>query len=183
MTDDLKRAVKVLNKGGIIIFPTDTAFGIGCRIDNKEAIKRLFSIRKRPLDLPMPVLVSDIEMAKKYWSFLPENVEKKLVERYWPGALTIVLPANLKNVPYIVRGGQKNVGIRMPNNELILTIIEKTGVPVLGPSANLHGEQTPYSIKELNKNLVHRADLVLDGICTLKKASTVIDCSKKPWKI
>ena len=183
MNKKIEKAVEVLNKGGIIIFPTDTAFGIGCRIDKKEAIERLFSIRNRPLSLPAPVLVSGKEMAKKYWLHLPKEVEKKLIEKYWPGALTIILPANLSVVPSLVRGGQGNLGIRMPDNELILDIIRKTGVPILGPSANLHDEQTPYSIKDLDKNLIQKVDLVLDGSCALKNASTVIDCSKKPWKI
>ena len=183
MDKKIEKAVEILNKGGIIIYPTDTAFGIGCRIDKKEAIERLFSIRNRPLSLPAPVLVSGKEMAKKYWFYLPEEVEKKLIEKYWPGALTIILPANLSVVPSLVRGGQENLGIRMPDNELILDIIKKTGVPILGPSANLHDEQTPYSIKDLDKNLIQKVDLVLDGSCALKNASTVIDCSKKPWKI
>lgn len=183
MNSDIEKAVKILNEGGIIIFPTDTAFGIGCRIDKEDAIRRLFSIRERPLNLPIPILVSGKEMAKKYWPFLPEDVDEKLIEKYWPGALTIVLPVNLNTVPYLVRGGQRNVGIRMPDNELILSIIKKTGVPILGPSANLHGEQTPYSTGDLDKNLIHKADLVIDGVCKLKNTSTVIDCSKKPWKV
>lgn len=183
MNTDIDKAVEILNQGGIVIFPTDTAFGIGCRIDKKNAVKRLFSIRNRPPSLPVSVLVSGKEMAKKYWSHLPEDVEKKLIEQYWPGALTIVLPANLSIVPSVVIGGGENIGIRMPDYELILAIIRKIGVPILGPSANLHGEQTPYSINDLDKNLIHKADLVLDGFCNLRSASTVIDCSKKPWKI
>ena len=92
MKSDIDKAIGVLNKGGIVIFPTDTAFGIGCRIDNKKSIERLFRIRKRPKNKPTPVLVDSIEMAQKY--LLPitdEEVRNNLMKKYWPGALSIIL--------------------------------------------------------------------------------------------
>jgi len=181
--NDIKKAVEILNKGGIIIFPTDTAFGIGCRIDNKDSIKKLFEIRRRPISQATPVLVSSLEMAKQYVKEIPEDVTDKLIKPYWPGALTIVLPANTIKVPDLVRGGGENIGLRMPKNDLILDIIEKVGVPILGPSANFHGENTPYEYKDLNKELVSMVDFVLNGECDIKKPSTVIDCSINPWQI
>ncbi len=183
MNSNISKAIEVLNKGGVIIFPTDTAFGIGCRIDNQKAIERLFEIRKRPFNMATPVLVSSLEMAKKYWDSDTKEVEEKLISKYWPGALTIVLKANKNKVFSLVRGGGDNIGIRMPQDDLILEVIEKAGVPILAPSANLHGEQTPYSKNMLNKYIVQSVDLVLDGDCSLKNASTVIDCTQKPWKI
>ena len=183
MNSNISKAIEILNKGGVIVFPTDTAFGIGCRIDREKAIERLFEIRKRPLNMATPVLVSSLEMAKKYWDSDIKEIEEKLISKYWPGALTIVLKANKNSVPSLVRGGGNNIGIRMPKNDLILEIIEKVGVPILAPSANLHGEQTPYSKNMLNKYIVQSVDLVLDGDCSLKNASTVIDCTQKPWKI
>ena len=183
MNSNISKAIEVLNKGGVIVFPTDTAFGIGCRIDREKAIERLFGIRKRPFDMATPVLVSSLEMAKKYWDSDTKEIEEKLISKYWPGALTIVLKANKNSVPSLVRGGGNNIGIRMPQNDLILEVIEKVGVPILAPSANLHGEQTPYSKNMLNKYIVQSVDLVLDGDCSLKNASTVIDCTQKPWKI
>jgi len=181
--NNVNQAVEILNKGGVIVFPTDTVFGIGCRIDNLGAIERLFKIRKRPLDKATPVLVSNLEMAKSYWDSDTRQVEEKLISKYWPGALTIVLKADKEKVLSLVRGGGENVGIRMPKNDLILEIIEKVGVPILAPSANLHGEQTPYSKNDLNKYIVQSVDLVLDGECLYKNASTVIDCTKNPWEI
>ncbi|MBI3984808.1 MAG: threonylcarbamoyl-AMP synthase [Candidatus Levybacteria bacterium] len=183
MNSDIDKAVQILNSGGIIIFPTDTAFGIGCRIDRIDAIERLFNLRQRPIRMATPVLVSSIEMAKKYWESLEANVEEKLIKKYWPGALTIVLKARKDLVPSLVRGGGGNIGIRMPNDKQILEIIEKTGVPILGPSANIHGEQTPYSKNMLNKYLVQSVDFVLEGECSIKNASTVVDCTKTPWQI
>src|ERR1035437_3948795 len=98
MNNQIDEAVKILNQGGIVIFPTDTVFGIGCRIDDENVTKRLFKIRKRPESQAIPVLVSDLEMAKKYVQEVSEDVINKLITPYWPGALTIVLKANKDRV-------------------------------------------------------------------------------------
>ncbi len=183
MNKQIEEAVKILNQGGIVIFPTDTAFGIGCRMDNEEAIKRLFKIRNRPESQAVPVLVADLEMVKKYTAEVPEDVIENLIKPFWPGALTIVLNAKIEKVPPLVRGGGETVGIRMPNHAIILEIIRTVGVPILGPSANFHGENTPYEFKDLNPELISLVDYVVEGECPVKQTSTVIDCTKTPWEI
>ncbi len=183
MQDDIERAVKIVNQGGIIIFPTDTAFGIGCRIDNEKTIERLFAIRKRPASQAMPVLVSNLEMAQEYLEPVPGEVKEKLIDKYWPGALTIVLSCKKEKVPDFVRGGRDTLGVRMPNHPLVLELIKKVGVPILGPSANFSGEKTPYHLQDLDEELVKKVDFVVPGECSLKQASTVIDCSVEPWRV
>ena len=180
---EVEKAVKILNKGGIVIFPTDTAFGIGCRIDNENAIKKLFKLRKRPIFQATPVLVSELSMAEEYVLKVPKEVKEKLIDRFWPGALTIVLACKKDKVPTLVRGGGDSIGVRMPNNKIALEIIKRVGVPILGPSANFHGEKTPYEYKDLDPRLTKLADYVVKGKCLFKKPSTVIDCTKKPWQI
>jgi L-threonylcarbamoyladenylate synthase len=181
--DKIKEAVKVLNQGGIVVYPTDTAFGIGCRIDNESSIKKLFEIRRRPKSQAVPVLVSSIEMAKKFLlSPLPNNV-RHLMERYWPGALTIVYPCKKNLVPSFVRGKGENLGVRMPNHKTSLSLIESVGVPILGPSANFHEKKTPYKYDQLDKELVRLVDYVIAGKCKMGNVSTVVDCSTAPWKI
>jgi len=181
--DKIKEAVKVLNQGGIVIYPTDTAFGIGCRIDNQSSIKKLFEIKRRPKSQAVPVLVSSIGMAKKFLlSPLPDNV-RHLMERYWPGALTIVYPCKKNSVPSLVRGSRENLGVRMPNHKTALSLIEDAGVPILGPSANFHGGKTPYKYDQLDKELVRLVDYVIAGKCKMGNVSTVVDCSTAPWKI
>lgn len=182
MDKKIKEAIEVLKKGGIVIFPTDTAFGIGCRIDDEKAIKRLFEIRKRPLIQATPVLVSSIKMAERYWEFIPQEA-MRLIKKYWPGALTIILQSRIDKVPSLVRGGGKNIGVRMPDHKITLEIIRNVGVPILGPSANFHGEKTPYDFEDLNSKLLKLVDYVLPGACLFKKVSTIIDCSQKPWRI
>lgn len=183
MNDQIKEAIKIVQQGGVIIFPTDTAFGIGCRIDNESAIKRLFEIRRRPETQATPVLVSSVDMAREYLLEIPEDVSDKLITPFWPGALTIVLPCNTEKVPELVRGKGNNLGVRMPNHEIALQIITKVGVPLLGPSANFHGEKTPFQFHDLDPELVKLVDFVVQGECSVQQASTVIDCSVKPWKV
>lgn len=180
--NDIQKAVEILNSGGIIIFPTDTAFGIGCRIDNRDAVDRLFKIRRRPTTQPMPILVSSIEMALTYLDS-PSHIVRRLMKDYWPGALTIVAPCKKNMIYSPIRGGGESVGLRMPNHPVILKIIEEAGVPVLGPSANFHGDPTPYSLSDLNPELVKLVDYVVPGECIVRQASTVVDCSVAPYKI
>lgn len=183
MNEYINKAIKVLKQGGIVIFPTDTVFGIGCRVDNQKAIERLFAIRRRPQTQPMSILVDTVTMAKKYVADIPKEVVDILIEPYWPGALTIILRCNRVNVPLLVRGGGKTVGVRIPNHSITRALIRGTGVGILGPSANFHGANTPYRFEDLDPELIKLVDYVLPGDCPLGKASTVIDCSKKHWKI
>lgn len=180
--NQINQAVMVLNQGGIIIYPTDTAFGIGCRIDNIEAIYRLFQIRKRPPNMPTSVLVSSIPMAQGYLAPLPLQI-KNLMEIYWPGGLTIVYNCLVEKVPEMVRAFDNSLGVRMPDHKLTLQLIKQVGVPILGPSANFHGFPTPYSISDLDPELVKLVDLVLPGEVKVSEVSTLVDCMKTPWKI
>lgn len=183
MENNLEQAAEILNQGGIVIFPTDTAFGIGCRMDKEKAIQKLFTIRKRPATQAVPVLINSLEMAKKYLKPIPRKVIDKLIKPHWPGALTIVLPSLENKIPVLVRGGTDTLGVRMPDHPVPLTLINKLTVPLLAPSANFHGGKTPYYFEDLDKDLIKKVDFVLYGKCTLKKPSTVINCAQTPWKI
>lgn len=183
MENDVKKAVEILRKGGIVIFPTDTAFGIGCRIDNEESIKRLFRIRKRPENKAVPVLVDTVKMAQEYLLPIPKEVVDNLIEPYWPGALTIILPCKTDVVPRLVRGGGSTLGVRIPSHPVARQIIRELKIPILGPSANFSGGKTPFKFEELDPEIIKLADFVVPGECSVCKQSTVIDCSQKPWKI
>ncbi len=180
--ENITKAIEIVKKGGIIIYPTDTAFGIGCRIDNHEAVDRLFRIRRRPMTQAMPVLVSSAKMSLAYLDH-PSDIVRQLMATYWPGALTIVAPCK-KNLIYSpIRGAGETIGVRMPNHKTPLQIIQMVGVPMLGPSANFHGGPTPYRQEDLDPELMKLVDFVVPGTCTLKQASTVVDCSVTPYKI
>ncbi len=182
MDDIVKQAVAILNEGGIIIYPTDTAFGIGCRVDRRDAVDRLFEIRKRPLTQATPVLVDGEHMALSYFDS-PPDIVRHFMKTYWPGALTIISACREDLLPSPIRGGTKTVGLRMPDHPTALQIIHEVGVPILGPSANFHGEATPYGQSDLNPDLTKLVDLVVPGECKRKQASTVVDCTTQPFRI
>ena len=178
----IDEAVAILNQGGIIIFPTDTAFGVGCRIDNEKAVKRLFQIKKRPQIRAVPVLVSSIKMAENYLAPLTDIV-RQLMRQYWPGALTVVYGCKTDVTPLSIRGGSKTLGVRMPNHSVPLKLLENTKVPILGPSANFHGQSTPYRYEDIDQNLKKLVDFVIPGECPVENVSTVLDCTTKPFTI
>lgn len=182
MHNIIDQAITIINKGGIVIFPTDTAFGIGCRMDDRKAVDRLFAIRKRPRTQATPVLVSSREQALAYY-FDPSEIVRHLMDQYWPGALTIIARCKKKIVYSPIRGGGQTIGLRMPNHETALSLIKGVGVPILGPSANFSGFPTPYRFEELDPELVKLVDIVIPGECSLESASTVVDCSVMPYKI
>ncbi len=180
--EQLAEAVTIVKQGGIIIYPTDTAFGIGCRIDMVNAVNRLFDLRERPLTQATPVLVSSFAMATGYL-LPPSDTVVKLTQTFWPGGLTVVAPCRIDMVYPPIRGGKLAIGVRMPNHETALALINGVGVPILGPSANFHGHTTPYSFDELDEKLKKLVDYVLPGVCTTKQASTVVDCTVTPYRI
>lgn len=182
MNDDIAIAIETIKSGGIVIYPTDTVFGIGCRIDNEQAVNRLFTLRNRPVTQATPVLVTSVEMALPY--FLdPPDIVRRLMQGYWPGGLTIISRCKKELVLSPIRGGADTIGFRMPNHKMALAMIAGVGVPVLGPSANFHEKPTPYLFEELDPELIKLVDFVVPGECSIKNVSTVVDCTGDLLKI
>lgn len=172
VSSSVDKAVQAFKKGGIVIFPTDTVFGIGSIWNNENAKKRLYKIKSRPTNLPFPLLIEDLAQLEKIAVVTP--LARKLIERYWPGGLTIVL--NLK-------GKKGTIGFRKPKNKLNLELIKKVGKPIIGTSANLHGEPSVKNSADLNPKLISQVDYVLQGECQGGVESTVIDLAGNAPKI
>ncbi len=182
MNNKIRQTIEILNRGGVVIFPTDTAYGIGCRIDDPKAVERLLTIKGRPKNKAMPILASDITMVKQYVDIVDNNV-KKLMDRYWPGGLTIVLPTYTGNIVPDIRGGGDTIGVRVPSHVVIREVIRGLGVPIVGSSANPSGGKTPFHKSTLDPRIVKQVDMVLEGVCGGSLPSTVLDCTRRPWKI
>lgn len=180
--EHIQHAISVLKSGGIVIYPTDTAFGIGCRIDSTDSVDRLFALRKRPLTQATPVLVDSQDMALSYYDS-PDDIVRRLMQRYWPGALTIIARCKKNLIHSPIRGGGNTVGLRMPDHETALSLIRGVGVPILGPSANFHGSPTPYSFTEVDPELIKLVDYVVPGAGKAGNVSTVIDTTTVPATI
>lgn len=180
--DDMQKAARIIKDGGIVIFPTDTAFGIGCCVDDADAVKRLFTLRRRDPHKATPVLASSLEMLEPYIEPVDNEVIEKLIKPFWPGGLTIVLKCKEEKIPEMVRNGN-TLGVRVPNHLTTLELLNTVGLPIIGTSANFAGGQTPYCFEDLDPELVQLVDYVLPGETFTKEASTVINVTQKPWQI
>lgn len=166
----IKAAIKALQAGGVIAFPTDTVFGIGALLNQPAAIWRIYRIKKRPKSKPLQVLVSSLRQAKELGIF--DDKALKLAKKHWPGALTIIV-AKTSKVPASVTAGKKTVGLRIPAHRTIIELIRKCG-PLAATSANISEELPALNIAEVKKNLPG-LDHYLPGRVKKGCASRVID--------
>ena len=186
---DLKKAARILKGGGVVIFPTDTVYGIGCCFDNQEAINRIRQIKGTPRNQPFPILVSKISQVKKL--AIVTKIGKKLISKYWPGGLTIILYArHLERERRIYSDSSatpqndiSKVGFRMPDSDFIRSFINKVGVPIIGTSANFYGQKPAKSFKDLDSQILELADFVIKGRCQKGIESTIVDATSDPPKV
>jgi L-threonylcarbamoyladenylate synthase len=164
-------AAKVLRRGGIVAYPTDTVYGLGCDPYNVDAIKRLIDI-KAGRRKPLPVLASGIDKIERIAVFT--DLARKLAGKYWPGPLTIVLERK-PALPDIITFGLNTVGVRIPNHPVALKLIKRCGGLLIGTSANLSGSKPPVAANEVREQIGDKVDFILDGGETpLKRESTVV---------
>lgn len=180
----IDEAVRILKKGGVIIFPTDTVWGIGVSVASKEGISKLYKIKKRKRGKPTAVLVSDMGMAGKLGEFSKEAIN--LAKKHWPGGLTIIVKAEKRFVPSSILGEGGSIGLRVPDNKLVLEILKKFGTGIVAGSANISGGVAPRYFGEIDKKLLDKVDYVVSGESWdsgSEKPSTVVDTSKKPFVV
>ncbi len=173
---DQEKLVSVLSEGGVAVFPTDTVFGIGCRIDNEQAIQRVFAIKQRPLNQPMPILLSDRDILTRYVNPIPSTA-KLLMDKYWPGPLTLVMPVKQKTVTPLLVNQDGMASFRIPNHELLRKVIEQVGMPITGTSANVHGSPSIANVIDLDKTVQSKVDCIFAGKTNLGVESTVVAVS------
>lgn len=158
---ELVDVVEVLNEGGIVIFPTDTVYGVACNCFNEEAIKKLFEIKKRPTYKPINVLTDDLSKIKAITKQITDT-EKKLIEKYMPGALTVIMERNEK-IPNILTAGLETIGVRIPNNKIALSILEKFDYPLAVTSVNISGEKDGIEVTDFIDEFEDKVDIIIDG--------------------
>lgn len=169
---------KIISSGGLVAFPTETVYGLGADAFNKKAIKQIFKVKGRPQDNPLIVHISDISQIDQLSEKIPKKAEK-LIAKFWPGPLTIVLKKK-KKVPLIVTAGLDSVAIRMPSNKIALELIKQSKTPIVAPSANLSGKPSPTTANHVKEDLFEKVDCIIDGgSCKIGIESTVIDFTSK----
>ncbi|MGE5416763.1 MAG: L-threonylcarbamoyladenylate synthase [Acidobacteriota bacterium] len=178
----IEQAALIIKQGDLVAFPTDTVYGLGADALNETAVQKIFAAKGRPQDNPLILLVSSWEQACDYVRDIPDEAHA-LVEKFWPGPLTLVLPAR-ETVPDIIRAGLAQVGVRMPSHKAALALIEKAGVPLAAPSANVSGRPSPTSAEHVKYDLDGRIAAILDGGSTrLGIESTLLDMTSQPYRI
>ena len=159
--DKLKEISEIIKNGGIVVFPTETVYGIGTNGLNKEAISRLYKVKKRPTTKPISLLVSGIDMVENVACNITD-MEYKLMEKFFPGPLTIILKK--KNiVPDNLTNNTDTVGIRMPDNIIARKLIEYANVPIATPSANISGKPSGTNINTIMNDFKDKVDYYIDG--------------------
>lgn len=177
--EGIEKVLDIINQGGIVVYPTDTVYGIGCNPYNKEAIKKIYHIKSRDGSKPLPVLVYSAEIAKRI-VFLDEFTEK-LVKKFWPGSLTIILKLideDLKESLFL----NDRIAIRVPNHKCTLEILKSCNF-LVGTSANISGQPSFTNPDECFKNIADYDIFVDGGTITSKGESTIIEIENGKIKI
>ncbi len=170
----VEKGIAILRQGGIVAYPTDTVYGLGASITSHKAMERIYQVKQRPPGMALPLLVANISQIDELAEKLPAVV-LKLISVFLPGALTIVLPAS-SSVPEIITAGGMTVAVRIPAHPIPLALIEGTGVPLIGTSANVSGKPSPLTAAEVYDQLGGEVDLIIDeGQPCPGKASTIVD--------
>ena len=176
---EIQRARDCLSRGGVAAIPTDTLYGLAADATNPQAVNRVYEIKGRPANMPLPVLVSGWEQVETMSNAEGRTLELawRLAERYWPGPLTIVLPA-APNLPDRLTGGLDTIGVRMPDHEVPLALASGIGKPITGTSANPSGGADITEASELRSTLGSMVDVIItSGAKPLGTASTIVAIS------
>jgi L-threonylcarbamoyladenylate synthase len=170
---EIQQAAKIIREGGLVAFPTETVYGLGADALNPLAVARIFEVKNRPSFDPLIVHVADARQAEILVKKIPPQA-LKLMEKFWPGPLTLVLPKS-PAVPDIVTSSLPTVAIRVPKHVMALALIFESGRPIAAPSANRFGEVSPTTAAHVRQSLGEKVDLILDGgPCSVGVESTVL---------
>lgn len=170
----VKRAAEVLASGGLIIYPTDTVYGIGCSVEQKEAIERIYLIKRQRADRPFSFVCSDLTHISEYAHV--SNAAFKIMKHLIPGAYTFILPAaRMKQLPKILLSKRKTVGIRVPDSKVTLAIVKELGHPILSTSVTGESGELLNDPEIIEATFHDSVDLIIDGGTLVSNPSTVLD--------
>jgi L-threonylcarbamoyladenylate synthase len=168
----IAQAAAILRAGGVVAYPTDTVYGLGANVWHPPAVRKVFAVKRRPLDQPLPVAVAGRAMAAEVACV--DARAARVIAQFWPGALTLVLQKTPR-LPLVVTGGRVGVGVRAPNHPVPLALLASTQGPLTATSANLHGSPPCVDAHAVRTHLAGVVDLILDGGTCDAPPSTVLD--------
>lgn len=176
---DLRRAVEILRRGGLVALPTETVYGLCCDAFNEEAVERLYELKRRPKNKPLIVGVGKIE--EIYEIAEVNEIAEKLIREFFPGPLTLIMKN--KKIPPIVTAGSEKVAIRMPAHEIPLKLSTELGRPIVIPSANISGRPSPTKYEHVLEDFGDSLDAVIVGECGIGIESTILDVTVSPARL
>lgn len=159
--EKLKEPAEIIKQGGIVVFPTETVYGIGTNGLDEKAIDKLYKIKQRPYSKPISLLVSNMKMIEEVATEITD-IEYKLMEAFFPGPLTIILKKK-KTIPNVLTADTDTVGIRMPEEDIAQKLIEYAGTPIGAPSANITGKKSGTNIQSIMRDFGDKVDYYIDG--------------------
>lgn len=168
---EVREASNILKEGGLVAFPTETVYGIGCVATSEEAFLKLVKAKNRRPDQPFTLMCSSIEEALGYIDVTPSIL--RVMNTFMPGPLTVLVKP-VPNLPYWIGLGSEYIGIRIPDSELVLDLIKYTEAPLLVPSANKTGEKTSTEFEEVKSVFFGEIEAIIQGECRQKSASTIV---------
>lgn len=175
--DIIDKAADTIRNNGTVVFPTETVYGLGANALSGEAVKGIFIAKGRPNDNPLIAHISNMNMLLYLIGSPLSDGAKLLIDKYWPGPLTLIFKKSGK-VPYEVTAGLDTVAIRMPDNKIALELIERSELPIAAPSANISGKPSPTQPEHVINDLQGRVDMILCGSkCRVGLESTILDLS------
>jgi L-threonylcarbamoyladenylate synthase len=177
----IDKAAEVINGGGVIIYPTETLYGLGVNPLDSQAMKRLYAIKGRMETKPIPFLIKDQKMLETFVEDIPP-IGRQLIKRYWPGALTLIFRAK-KGLPLPLRGGSGTIGLRISSHPIARLIVETVDAPLTSTSANPAGEGDFIDVQSIAQAFGDQVDLIVDGGTVPGVGSTVIDLTVTPPRV
>jgi len=174
-TKKIERVVEILKSGGVLVYPTDTIYGLGCDIFNKSAVEKIYKLKGRDRKKPLSIICSDIKEAAKY--AIIQDYAYRLMKKTLPGPYTFVLKAR-SEIPKTFLPKNRTVGIRIPKNRICLEIAKKLENPIITTSLNISGQKVMTSPNELSKELANKIDIIIDVGELPKQPSSIIDLSE-----
>ena len=176
---ELKKITETFKEGGLVVFPTETVYGLGANGLDKEAVKKIYEAKGRPNDNPSILHIAKTSQLDELVSEIPK-IAKKCINNFWPGPLTIIFKKS-DIVPMEVTGGLDTVAIRMPSNKIAAKILKNVNLPIAAPSANISGRPSPTKASHVIEDLMGRVDIIVDGGKSIVGIeSTVLDVTTDP---
>lgn len=171
--EELNDCVSTIKNGGIVIFPTETVYGIGTNAFCERSVKKIYEIKNRPDEKAVSILLNNIEQIENY-AIINNEIERKIIQNFMPGPITIILERKKEILDHVATG-KNTIGIRIPSNNIILSILQKLDLPIVAPSANISGQPSGVMLEDIIEDFKNKVDICIDGgKCDISESSTIV---------